>query len=75
MESVLGLEYARWRLVMSSIAPWLAIGLFFAAGVIVFEAGFRHGGYIERSIIANECRQAGAFTSKRSAFDCWVLKK
>ncbi len=75
MDSVLSLEYARWRLVMSSIAPWLAIGLVFAVGVIVFEAGVRHGGYIERSIIANECRQAGAFTSKRTAFDCEVRKK
>lgn len=70
MDSVLGLDYARWRLVMSSIAPWLAIGLVLTIGVVIFEAGIRHGAYVERSIIANECRQSKAFTFNRTGFNC-----
>lgn len=55
------------------LAGWLvAIALAFIVG---FVGGTATGKNSERSTIANECRQAGAFTLNRTAFDCGVRKK
>jgi hypothetical protein len=72
---VFGLDYARWRLVMSAFAPWLAFGLFISVVIVVFESGARRGAYQERSVIGNECRNAGAFTVNRTGFTCEVMRK
>jgi hypothetical protein len=55
------------------MAGWIAgIALALVVGVNIGQATGRHNAIEE---IANECRQAGAFTSKRTAFDCEVRKK
>lgn len=55
------------------IAGWIvAVALTLVVG---FAGGVSSGKDSERSAVANECRQAGAFTSKRTAFDCGVRKK
>ncbi len=55
--------------------PWIgwgvAVALALASG---FAGGNISGRDSERSLIASECRQAGAFTSKRTGFRCEVMR-
>lgn len=54
------------------IAGWIvAVAL---ALVVGFAGGVSTGKASERSVVANECRQGGAFVSKRTGFDCGVIK-
>jgi hypothetical protein len=41
------------------------------SATVAHVAGVQAG----RSDVANECRQAGAFTVKRTAFKCGVMKR
>lgn len=47
--------------------------------VIGFAGGAWVGGELAskgaRDVIANECRGAGAFTIRRTGFECWPIKK
>lgn len=52
------------------IAGWIvAVAL---ALIVGFTGGVSTGKASERSSVANECRQAGAFTNKRTGFVCSV---
>ena len=42
--------------------------------IVGFAGGVSNGKSIERSVVANECRQAGAFAYKRTGFRCEVIK-
>lgn len=54
------------------IAGWIvAVAL---ALVVGFAGGVANGKDSERSAVANEYRQAGAFVSKRTGFDCGVKR-
>lgn len=54
------------------IAGWIvAVAL---ALIVGFTGGVSTGKDSERSSVANECRQAGAFVSKRTGFSCQVIK-
>ena len=52
------------------VAGWIvAVAL---ALVVGFAGGVSTGKDSERSAVANECRQGGAFTNKRTGFQCSV---
>lgn len=52
------------------IAGWIvAVAL---ALIVGFAGGVANGKDSERSAVANECRQAGVFTNKRTGFVCSV---
>lgn len=54
------------------IAGWIvAVAL---ALIVGFTGGVSTGKASERSAVANECRQAGAFVSKRTGFECEVKR-
>jgi hypothetical protein len=58
---------------MARVIAWmLAVVIGMMGGVVV---GHGSGAHAERKAIANECKQAGAFTVKRTAFRCEVIKK
>lgn len=53
-------------------AGWiLAIALSAALG---YSAGTINGKAVERGVIANDCRQSGGFTNKRTGFKCEVIR-
>jgi hypothetical protein len=54
---------------------WIVAALFFVAAGWAATVGHVSGVQAGRSEVANECRQAGAFTVKRTAFNCVVRKK
>lgn len=53
---------------MPTWAAWiLGVALCLLIGAVV---GYGSGAMAERTAIANECRQAGAFTVSRTGFQC-----
>lgn len=54
------------------IAGWIvAVAM---ALVVGFAGGVSTGKDSERSAVANECRQVGVFTNKRTGFECEVKR-
>ena len=42
--------------------------------IVGFTGGVATGKDSERAAVANECRNAGVFTNKRTGFSCQVIK-
>lgn len=59
---------------LAAAAPWVFALLAFAIAAILIMVGHDMGAQNERSVIGNECRQAGKFTVKRTGFECGVIK-
>lgn len=59
---------------LAVLAPWLGGLLVLAVCAIMIMVGHDIGAGGERARVANECRQAGAFTVKRTGFLCEVRK-
>ena len=51
------------------VAACIILAIFIGATV-----GVIHGQRTERVLVAHECRQAGAFTVKRTGFSCEVIR-
>lgn len=58
---------------LAALAPWLAGALVIATASVLIMVGHDIGATVERAKIANECRQAGAFTVKGTGFTCSKL--
>lgn len=57
---------------MQQIAGW-AVALLLAL-IVGFAAGSANGRNVEREMIANDCRQSGGFSYKRTGFKCEVKR-
>lgn len=58
---------------LAALAPWLAASLAVAVASVLTMIGHDIGATGERAKIANECRQAGAFTVKGTGYACSKL--
>ena len=58
---------------LAALTPWIAGALTVATASVLIMVGHDIGATGERAKIANECRQAKAFTSKRTGFLCSKL--
>lgn len=54
---------------------WVAAVLVLVMAAWAATVGHVSGVQAGRSEVANECRQAGAFTVKRTGFECGVIRK
>lgn len=55
------------------IAGWVVASVL--ALMVGFSGGVAMGKDAERKFIANDCRQAGAFSYKRTGFKCEVMRR
>lgn len=61
-------------ILLSASAPWLAAALIVSICSILLMVGSDIGAGNERQRVANDCRASGAFTVKRTGFECGVKR-